>query len=87
MFHQKGCLGEVRGFTEHYRVGLDDHEFFLARRFVRFSVVVPDALYFYRLGGEKMKRFHVATAANEERILSPIFTGGYIDKNFFQLLN
>ena len=30
-----------------------------------------------------MKRFHVATAANEERILSPIFTEGYIDKNFF----
>ena len=61
---------------------------FSCRRFVRvFSEVVPDALYFYRLGGDKMKRFHVATAANEERIYLLFLLKDILIKNFFQSLN
>ena len=86
-FIKKDVWEKLGGFTEHYRVGLDDHEFFLRAVLSGFSLeVVPDALYFYRLGGDKMKRFHVATAANEERILSPIFTEGYIDKKFLPII-
>jgi glycosyltransferase involved in cell wall biosynthesis len=60
------------GFTEHYRIGLDDHELFTRATLQGYRIdVLPEALYYYRLNEKKMKRFHVNKNANFIRILKP----------------
>lgn len=75
------------GFTEHYRVGLDDHEFFTRATVSGYRIdVVPEALYFYRLSEEKMKRFHVGPNADEQRIIAPILEAGVLDPSLAPLI-
>lgn len=67
------------GFSEHYRVGLDDHELFIRATLLGYKVdVVPEALFYYRLGIPKMKRFHVAKRANFQRIVTPYMQSGIL---------
>ncbi|QLC20914.1 glycosyltransferase [Parasphingopyxis sp. CP4] len=64
---------ELGGFTEHYRIGLDDHEFFLRAYLQGFSIeLVPEALYYYRLGERKTKRMNLSKRADEQRIMSTL---------------
>jgi O-antigen biosynthesis protein len=78
---------KLKGFSEHYKIGLDDQEFFLRAVLSGCSLeVLPEALYYYRLGGLKMKRFHASMLANEERILNPILKGGLLDEKSLPLV-
>lgn len=76
-FVRRTVWEDLGGFTEHYKIGLDDHEFFMRATMRGYQIeLVPESLYFYRLGGKKMKRFHVAKNANEQRIMTPILDAG-----------
>ncbi len=86
-FVRRDVWAELGGFTEDYRVGLDDHEFFTRATLAGFSVdVVPEALYFYRLAEQKMKRFHPSKRANVVRILEPYLKSGAVPPDFLPML-
>ncbi len=85
-FVRRDIWEKLGGFTEHFRVGLDDQEFFMRATLAGVRVdVLPEALYYYRLGGAKMKRFHVAKLANAQRLLSPVLASGQFDPNLLPL--
>ena len=78
-FVRRDVWSKLGGFSEDYRIGLDDHEFFARALASGFTVeVVPTSLFFYRLGGAKMKRFHPSALANERRILRPAIAAGLL---------
>ncbi len=78
-FVRRDVWSKLGGFCEDYRIGLDDHEFFARAVANGFTVeVVPLSLYYYRLGGEKMKRFHSSALANERRLLRPAIASGLL---------
>lgn len=86
-FVRRRVWEEMGGFTEHYKIGLDDHEFFLRATVSGFTVeVVPEALYYYRLGGEKMKQFHITDLANEQRIMTPLIESGYLPAEWLPVI-
>ena len=64
------------GFTEEYRVGLDDLA--LYNRLIRAGRRVeplPDPAYYYRLGGPTMKQRNRSAEAAQHRVLSPYLDG------------
>ncbi|MEY1557960.1 glycosyltransferase [Yoonia sp. R2331] len=85
-FVRRDVWERLGGFTEHFRVGLDDQEFFMRATLAGVRVdVLPEALYYYRLGGAKMKRFHVAKLANAQRLLTPVLASAQFDANLMPL--
>jgi len=86
-FMRREVWEALGGFTEHYRVGLDDHELFTRATLAGFSVdVVPEALYYYRLADEKMKRFHASRRADVQRILQPYLDSGALPPDLLPML-
>lgn len=86
-FMRREVWEALGGFTEHYRVGLDDHELFTRATLAGFTIdVVPEALYFYRLADEKMKRFHASRRADVQRILQPYLDSGALPPDLVPLL-
>lgn len=86
-FMRREVWEALGGFTEHYRVGLDDHEFFTRATLAGFRIdVVPEALYYYRLADEKMKRFHASRRADVQRILQPYLDSGALPPDLRPLL-
>ena len=64
------------GFTEEYRVGLDDLA--LYNRLIRAGRRVeplPDPAYYYRLGGPTMKQRNRSAEAAQHRVLQPYLDG------------
>ncbi|MDP5210902.1 glycosyltransferase [Microbulbifer sp. 2205BS26-8] len=60
---------EIGGFSEEYKVGLDDQEFF-ARAVLRgFQLeLIPESLYWYRVGANRMRSKHYASFAGRQRV-------------------
>ena len=64
------------GFTEEYRVGLDDLAFY--NRLIRDGRRIeplPDPAYYYRMGGPTMKQRNRSAEAAQRRILQPYVDG------------
>ena len=64
------------GFTEEYRVGLDDLA--LYNRLIRDGrrlEPLPDPVYYYRLGGPTMKQRNRSAEAAQRRVLAPYLDG------------
>ena len=64
------------GFTEEYRVGLEDLAFY--NRLIRDGRRIeplPDPVYYYRMGGRGIKQRHRSDEAAQRRILQPYVDG------------
>ncbi len=64
------------GFTEEYRVGLEDLA--LYNRLIRDGQRVeplPDPVYYYRMGGPGIKQRHHSAEAAQRRVLAPYLDG------------
>ena len=64
------------GFTEEYRVGLDDLA--LYNRLIRDGRRIeplPDPVYYYRMGGPTMKQRNRSAEAAQRRVLAPYLNG------------
>jgi glycosyltransferase involved in cell wall biosynthesis len=60
------------GYTEHYGVGKDDHEFFARAVLGGYSLyVVPEALYWYRKSEVRVRDRHFSDSAGGLRVLEP----------------
>jgi hypothetical protein len=74
---KKSVWERLGGFTEHYRIGLDDHEFFTRATLKGFSIdVLPESLFCYRLTAKRMRRFHASKGANFARVIKPYLESG-----------
>ena len=64
------------GFTEEYRVGLEDLAFY--NRLIRAGRRIeplPDPVYYYRMGGPGIKQHHRSAEAAQRRVLQPYVDG------------
>jgi len=68
---RRSSFYEISGFTEDYKVGRDDQDFF-ARAVIRgYSVeVVPEALYWYRISKNRMRKGQFSAYAGLQRVCS-----------------
>ncbi len=86
-FVRRGAWEELGGFTEHYRIGLDDHEFFARAVMSGFTLmVIPESLYYYRLADEPMKKAHVNRSADFLRVLDPYLDHKRLDPDLLPLI-
>ena len=72
------------GFTEEYRVGLDDLA--LYNRLIRDGRRIeplPDPVYYYRMGGPTMKLRNRSAEAAQRRVLAPYLDGLPADERAF----
>ncbi|ELS03148.1 glycosyltransferase [Xenococcus sp. PCC 7305] len=69
---KKEFFDKIGGFTEDYGVGLEDKEFF-ARAVLRGGklLVIPEALYWYRLSKERVRNKHFSLNAGSWRVFRP----------------
>ena len=74
----------VGGFTEEYRVGLDDLSFYnsLIQQGHRLEPM-PDPVYYYRFGTTTMKSSNRSTEAAQARVLAPHIEGLSADERAF----
>lgn len=70
-FVRRRVFETLGGFTEDYGIGLEDHEFF-ARAVLRgFKLmVVPEALYWYRISPVRIRDRHIDADAAQRRVLN-----------------
>ena len=69
---RRDAFDAVGGFTEEYRVGLDDLSFF--NRLIRAGWRIepmPDPVYYYRFGTKSMKSRNRSAEAAQVRVLTP----------------
>jgi len=84
---RKSVWEEVGGFSEHYRIGLDDHEFFARVVLAGYRLlVVPESLYYYRLNEAPMRNFHANRHADFVRVLDTYRDHGAVDPEMLPLL-
>ena len=72
------------GFTEEYRVGLDDLA--LYNRLIRDGRRIeplPDPVYYYRMGGPTMKQRNRSAEAAQRRVLAPYLDGLSADERAY----
>lgn len=73
-FVRKNSFDRIGGFTEDYRIGRDDQEFFSRAVINGFKLeVVPETLYWYRRPkpGAGMKAMNYSVSAGQYRVLRP----------------
>src|SRR6185436_6486675 len=72
-FFRRKAFDALGGFTEDYGVGLDDHEFLL-RAVLRGCklMVVPEALYWYRLSPVRLRDLHYDRMSGKARVFNAI---------------
>lgn len=73
-FVRRSAFEKIGGFTEDYRIGRDDQEFFARAVLSGLTLdVVPEALYWYRqpVTGKGMKAMNYSQMAGEQRVLRP----------------
>jgi glycosyltransferase involved in cell wall biosynthesis len=73
-FVKRASFEKIGGFTEDYKVGLDDQEFFARSVLTGFKLeVVPEPLFWYRLMPRErsMKSLHYNPNASRLRLLRP----------------
>ncbi len=71
-FVKSDAFKQLGGFTEHYKVGRDDQEFF-SRAVLEGKklYVVPEALYWYRISKVRMRHNQYSKYAGFQRVLEP----------------
>lgn len=69
---RRSIFEEIGGYTEDFRVGLDDQEFF-ARAILHGHrlEIIPEALYYYRMSKVRMKQRHYDPQTSTLRSLRP----------------
>ncbi|MCF8069625.1 MAG: glycosyltransferase [Desulfobacterales bacterium] len=86
-FVRRSVWKDLGGFTEHYRIGLDDHEFFSRAVISGYKLlVIPESLFFYRLAGNPMRQAHVNRKADFIRVLDPYLENDVIDPEMLPLI-
>ena len=73
---RRDAFESVHGFTEEYRVGLDDLSFF--NRLIQAGYrtePMPDPVYFYRVGATSMKTRNRSSESAQVRVLAPYLEG------------
>ena len=84
---RRSAWAEGGGFSEHYRIGLDDHEFFARMVLAGYRLlVVPESLYYYRLNETPMRNFHANRHADFVRVLDTYRDAGIIEPDMLPLL-
>lgn len=69
MFAKTARVRAIGGFSEYYRVGRDDHEFFVRAQRAGLSVkLLPQALYYYRLNEKRIRHTHINQYAGPARV-------------------
>ncbi len=69
-FVEREAMSILGGFTEHYKVGKDDMEFFTRASMSGFEVQhIPVALYYYRINENRMRDNQYSTYAGYVRVL------------------
>lgn len=71
MFAKVESLRKIQGFSEHYKVGLDDQELFVraSKRGLKLELV-PKALFFYRISKNRIRQSHINDYGGAARVLS-----------------
>ena len=79
-FVRKSFLNTLNGFTEHYKVGRDDAEF-LSRSVLSGGkvVLVPEALYWYRINRKRMRHGQYSLYAGAQRVSETYIQGLHPD--------
>jgi GT2 family glycosyltransferase len=86
-FVRRTAWEELGGFTEHYRIGLDDHEFFTRAVIAGHRLlVIPETLFFYRLASTPMRQNHANRQADFVRVLEPYLKNGIVDPHMLPLV-
>ena len=86
-FVRRSAWEELGGFTEHYRIGLDDHEFFTRATISGYKLlVIPESLFFYRMEGTPMRQYHVNRKADFLRVIEPYLKNKIIDPELLPLV-
>lgn len=79
-FVKRSSVKSLNGFTEHYKVGLDDCEFFSRAILSGMKVMlVPESLYFYRINEVRMRQGQYNLFAGRERLVEPFTQGMHPD--------
>ncbi len=79
-FAKKDALLKLGGFSEHYKVGLDDSEFFTRAILSGMKVLlVPEALYWYRINEVRMRHNQYNLYAGRVRMSDPYVQGLHPD--------
>ena len=67
---RRSSYHEIGGFSEDYRIGRDDQEFFSRAVLRGFRLeVVPEALYWYRINTTRIRQNHVSQYAGMHRVV------------------
>ncbi|MFT7686034.1 MAG: glycosyltransferase involved in cell wall biosynthesis [Candidatus Azotimanducaceae bacterium] len=70
MFARTASVRSIQGFSEYYRVGRDDQEFFVRAKMNGLTIsLVPKALYYYRLSNNRIRHGHINQYAGLARVL------------------
>jgi len=79
-FVNREAMLQIKGFTEHYKVGLDDMEFFSRSILSGLKVMlVPEALYWYRINEVRMRSGQYNLFAGRYRVLESYTQGIHPD--------
>lgn len=69
MFAKVERIREIGGFSEYYRVGRDDHEFFVRASNAGLRLeLLPVALYYYRINEKRIRHTHINQYAGPARV-------------------
>ena len=75
MFVRASSVRGIQGFSEYYKVGRDDQEFFVRAKMQGLSInLVPKALYYYRLSKDRIRHGHINQYAGSARVLQSIIS-------------
>ena len=76
MFANVKKIRELGGFSEYYRVGRDDHEFFVRATNAGLIVkLLPVPLYYYRLNQNRIRNSHINQYAGAARVAQTFSQG------------
>jgi len=79
-FVRRDAINKLNGFSEHYKVGLDDVEFFSRAVLSGMKlVVIPQTLYWYRINTQRMRSFHYSKFSGSLRVSEPYCQGLHPD--------
>ncbi|MEW5249616.1 glycosyltransferase [Microbulbifer sp. 2201CG32-9] len=75
-FVRREAVKRIGGFSEYYKVGMDDLEFFVRAYLSGLKIfMVPEALYWYRINQTRMRQSQYSRYAGRVRVLEPLTQG------------
>lgn len=79
-FVRRDAFEKIKGFTEHYKVGLDDSEFFTRAVLSGMKIMlIPEALYWYRINEVRMRHGQYNLYSGRVRMSEPMTQGLHPD--------